>query len=210
MIEFQKVSFSFDGKKIIEEFTEKISSGEHVCLMGESGAGKSTLLNSLMGLTVPSSGSIRVDGIPLSSHTIQSVRSKIAWVPQEIHLPYDSVRETVLAPFELKVNHAILLDEKRMFALFEELGLESSIYDRRMLEISGGERQRLMIALAVLLNKKILLLDEPTSAIDPQTREKMIAFLKALDVTLLSVTHDLQFAGSCHRTINISKLRDTL
>ncbi|MEG1903712.1 MAG: ATP-binding cassette domain-containing protein, partial [Bacteroidales bacterium] len=81
------------------------------------------------------------------------------------------------------------------------------LYKRRMQDISGGERQRLMIAIALLLNKKILLLDEPTSAIDPQTREKMTEFLQSLDVTMLSVTHDLQFASSCHRIINISKLR---
>ncbi|MEG0949081.1 MAG: ATP-binding cassette domain-containing protein [Bacteroidales bacterium] len=207
MIRFQKVSFSFDGKKIIEDFTETISSGEHVCLMGESGAGKSTLLNSLMGLTTPCEGEILIDDIPVDSHHIQQVRSKIAWVPQEIHLPYEFVMETVMAPFELKVNQGIRLNEVKMYSLFEELGLEKSLYKRRMQDISGGERQRLMIAIALLLNKKILLLDEPTSAIDPQTREKMTEFLQSLDVTMLSVTHDLQFASSCHRIINISKLR---
>ncbi|MEG1586882.1 MAG: ATP-binding cassette domain-containing protein, partial [Bacteroidales bacterium] len=162
------------------------------------------------GLTIPDEGVILIDGQPVNHHTIQQVRSKIAWVPQEIHLPYELVCETVMAPFELKVNQALRLDEARMYKLFHELGLDNTLYQRRMQEISGGERQRLMIALAVLLNKKILLLDEPTSAIDPQTREKMIAFLQSLDVTLLSVTHDLQFAESCHRTISISKLRDLL
>lgn len=210
MIHFQKVSFSFDGKKIIEDFTDVISSGEHVCLMGESGAGKSTLLNSLMGLTEPSEGRIFVDELPVNAQHIQQVRSKIAWVPQEIHLPYEFVYETVDAPFQLKVNQALHFDLQLMYRLFDRLGLEKSLYKRRMQEISGGERQRLMIAIALLLDKKILLLDEPTSAIDPQTREKMIAFLKSLDITLLAVTHDLQFAASCHRIINISKLKETL
>ena len=75
-----------------------------------------------------------------------------------------------------------------------------------MREISGGERQRLMICLAVLLNKKILLLDEPTSAVDSITREKMIDFLRSLDVTLLAVTHDDVFASSCDRIIRINKI----
>lgn len=210
MIHFQNVSFSFDGKTIIENFSDTVSSGEHVCLMGESGAGKSTLLNSLMGLTEPCKGQIIVDNLPVNAHHIQQVRSKIAWVPQEIHLPYEFVSETVEAPFQLKVNHSLRFDEEKMYQIFDQVGLERSIYKRRMHEISGGERQRLMIAIALLLNKKILLLDEPTSAVDPQTREKMIDFLKSLDVTMLSVTHDLQFAASCHRTINISKLREIL
>ena len=208
MIEYQDVGFSFDGKKIIEHFSERIHPGEHVCLMGESGAGKSTLLNSLMGLTVPCSGQIVVDGVVVSPHTIQSIRSTIAWVPQEVHLPYEFVRETVSALYELKVNRGASLDENQMFMLFNELGLEHSLYNRRMNEISGGERQRLMLVLAVLLNKKILLLDEPTSAIDSQTRSRIIDFLQKLDVTLLSVTHDMSFASSCHRVIRISKIRE--
>lgn len=210
MIEFHKVSFAFDEKKIIESFSEHIKLGEHVCLMGESGAGKTTLLNSLMGLTLPTEGKIKVENIAINYHTIQQIRSKIAWVPQEIHLPYDTVSEAIHAPFELKVNHSIRFDQKRMIDLFLELGLEKEVYSRRMQEISGGERQRLMIALAVLLNKKVLLLDEPTSAIDPHTREKMISFLRSLNVTLLAVTHDLQFASSCDRTIYLSKIRESL
>ncbi|MGL4292154.1 MAG: ABC transporter ATP-binding protein [Bacteroidales bacterium] len=210
MIEFQNCCFAYDGKKIIENFTEFISSGEHVALMGESGAGKSTLLNSLMGLTVPSSGIIFVDGIELNHHHVHQVRSRIAWVPQEVHLPYGLVRETIQALFQLKVNQTIRLDEKRLCILLQELGLSPDVCNRRMQELSGGERQRLMIALALLLNKKILLLDEPTSAVDPQTRLKMMEFLNKQEVTLLSVTHDLQFAQSCHRIIHISKLRESL
>ncbi|MEG1615526.1 MAG: ATP-binding cassette domain-containing protein [Bacteroidales bacterium] len=208
MIEFQQVCFTFDGKRVVDCFSQKINTGEHVALMGESGAGKSTIMKSLMGLALPSSGRIVVDDVELTASSVQKIRSKIAWVPQEIQLPYTYVREALTAPFELKVNQGKLFDEAKLYLLFEKVGLEKSLLDRRMQEISGGERQRVMLVLAILLDKKILLLDEPTSAIDTQTREKMIAFLKELSVTLFAVTHDDSFAATCDRTFYISKIRE--
>lgn len=207
MITFEEVSFEFDGKKVVSGFSEEINPGEHVALMGESGSGKSTLMKALMGLNRLSAGTIRVNGISLDAHSIQKIRNLIAWVPQEVQLPYEYVREAMEMPFSFRVNHQKRFDEQKMFSLFDRLGLEKGVYDRRMQEISGGERQRLMLVLAVLLDKKILLLDEPTSAVDPQTREKMIAFLKELPVTLLAVTHDSKFAEACSRTLFIQKLR---
>ena len=174
--------------------------------MGESGAGKSTIINSVMGLVTPEMGNIKVDGIIMNHSSIQNIRNKIAWVPQEINLPYEFVKETIDAPYSLKINHSLKKDLNQMYLLFESLGLDKGIYHKRMREISGGERQRLMICLAVLLNKKILLLDEPTSAVDSITREKMIDFLRSLDVTLLAVTHDDVFASSCDRIIRINKI----
>ena len=74
-----------------------------------------------------------------------------------------------------------------------------------MREISGGEKQRVMIALAVLLNKKILLLDEPTSAVDVFTKEKIIQFLKAIRATVIMVTHDDNLASSCDHIVRLIK-----
>ncbi len=207
MIEFQNVTFCFDQKMIIESFSESIAAGEHIALMGESGAGKSTLMNSLMGLTHPSQGRILIDGMELCVGNIQQIRSRIAWVPQEIHLPYEHVCEAIEEPFKLKVNQGKRLDKDVMKTYFLQLGLDDHIYQARMHEISGGERQRLMLIAALLLDKRILLLDEPTSAIDPLTKSKLISFVQELPVTLFAVTHDPDFAKICDRTIHLSKLR---
>lgn len=207
MIEFQNISLGFDNRIIVKDFSAKIACGEHVALMGESGAGKSTLMGALMGLSSPLSGVIVVEGVEISSRNIQEVRRRIAWVPQEVQLPYEFVTETIAAPFELKVNQHLKFDKEKLYSLFDNLLLDRSIYHRRMNEISGGERQRLMLVLAVLLEKKIMLLDEPTSAIDPQNRIKLVEFLRSQSTTMLAVTHDTAFAASCDQLINLKKLK---
>ena len=207
MIKFKNVSFVFDDKTIVSGYSEHIKESEHVCLMGESGAGKSTIMKSIMGLIQPDGGKITVCGKEVTHADILSIRSHIAWVPQEVHLPYEFVKEALEAPFVLKVNQSRRFDKDQMFQLFETLSLDKSIYERRMQDISGGERQRLMIALAVMLDKKILLLDEPTSAIDSETREKMIAFLKTINITLFAISHDMPFALTCDRIIRLNKIR---
>ena len=208
MIEFNNVCFGFDGKTVIVGLSDRIRPGEHVAMMGESGAGKTTLLNSVMGLLSPESGFIAVGGQVMDCHSVFKIRQKIAWVPQEVQLPYATVEEALLHPYRLRVNHAKRFDKQKLDSYFEAVGLDRSIFSRRMFELSGGERQRLMLVSAVLLEKDILLLDEPTSALDSATREKVIQFLRKQQVTLLSVTHDTRFADSCDRIIVLTKIQE--
>ncbi len=206
MIEFDNVSFAYSEKILMQGFNHKVMKGEHIAIIGESGAGKSTLLCSLMGLITPRSGEIKVEGKTLDHNSIHSIRGCIAWVPQEIQLPYETVKEALLSPYSLKVNHGKKFDERKMNDCFDKISLCKSVFSKKMSELSGGERQRLMIVSAILLEKKILLLDEPTSALDPETKKKMISFLRSLDVTLLAVTHDMDLAEICDRKIVLNKL----
>ena len=163
-------------------------------------------MNVLIILSTPEKRKIYIAGKELSHSNIQSIRGMIAWVPQELQLPYETVREVIKAPFSLKINNNQTFDENRYINLLFELGVDGKkIIDKSLREISGGERQRVMIALAVLLNKKILLLDEPTSAVDIYTREKIISFIKKLQATVMIVTHDEQLAGSCNQVIRLKK-----
>jgi ABC-type multidrug transport system ATPase subunit len=210
MIHFRETTFAFDGKTVVDRFTLHIARGEHVCLTGESGAGKSTLLGAVVGLALPVAGEIEVDGLRLDASTVQAVRSRVAWVPQEVHLPYETVREAVEAPFHLRVNHGKRLDEGRMLALFDRLGLDRALLGHRMQELSGGEKQRLLLVVACLLDKPILLLDEPTSALDARSRSRLISFLASLDATILAVSHDAELAESFARSVSLAKLRSAL
>ena len=206
MIKYKNISFVFSGKTILEDFNCEIKEGEHCAIVGESGSGKSTLLKSIMGLALPDHGTIYVDGKEITPATIQSIRNITAWVPQEVQLPYETVRETVLTPFSLKINHCLEFEEPKFISLLNQLGLDGKlILEKGMREISGGEKQRVMIALAVLLNKKILLLDEPTSAVDVFTKEKIIQFLKAIRATVIMVTHDDKLASSCDHIVRLIK-----
>lgn len=204
---FDNVSFYFNNKSIISDFSNAIYKGEHICLMGESGAGKTTLLNSIVGLTIPSIGEIKVGSCVVNSTNVYQIRSLTAWLPQELNLPYETVKQTLEAPYMLKVNKHLVLDKDKLFKLFAEVGLNIDIFDQDLRNISGGERQRLMLVSALMLGKKILLFDEPTSALDSINREKLTSFLKTLsDTTILAITHDEQFAKSFDRIITLRKI----
>lgn len=204
---FDKVSFTYDGRKVVEDFTLGIGAGEHVCIMGESGAGKSTLLNSVVGLVTPSGGEIKVSGLPVNVANIQIIRSGTAWLPQDLDFPYQTAMEALLAPYGLKANRNLHFNRENCLSLFGKIGLDASVIDKELKSISGGERQRLMLVSALLLRKKILLMDEPTSALDGVTRDKFASFLKTLtDTTILAITHDEQFAATFDRTLTLNKI----
>lgn len=208
-IKFEAVSFEFDGKRVVDSFDELVEGGEHLALMGESGAGKSTILNSVVGLTTPSSGRVLVAGMEVNALNISLVREVVAWIPQELTLPYGTVEEVLTAPYTFRVNKHLSYSKRSALALFERVGMDHSLYNKRLDMLSGGEKQRLILISALLLNKRILLLDEPTSALDPLSRDRLLSFLKSLEgTTLLAITHDAEFAASMDRVVELEKLSD--
>jgi ABC-type multidrug transport system ATPase subunit len=208
-IKFDKVTFEFDGRRVVDAFDELVEGGEHLALMGESGAGKSTLLNSVVGLTTPSSGRVVVAGMEVSPSNISRIREATAWIPQELNLPYSGVEEVLTAPYALRVNRHLTYSKRSALALFERVGMDASLYDKRLEMLSGGEKQRLILISALMLNKRILLLDEPTSALDSLSRDRLVDFLKSLEgTTLMAITHDAEFAGSMDRVLKLEKLSD--
>ncbi len=204
MIEFQDLTFIYDNKPLMQHFSCCISPGEKVVLYGPSGHGKSTLLASVAGFVRPDEGIIRIDGKPLDATTVQQVRKSTAWLPQEFTLPFDTVRELIDAPFQLKVNHAVKPSQETILEHFERLGLPAELYDKRTIEISGGQRQRIMLLITALLRKSIILLDEPTSALDPDSISLVIRYIQSLSQsTVLMVSHDTRFIEAFDRKIYI-------
>ncbi len=207
MLRIEEASITFGDKTLFSGLNLHLHSGELACIQGESGKGKTSLLNAIMGFVPLSNGRIIVDGIELDRYTIDAIRRHIAWIPQELALPSETVREMVRLPFELKTNRSTVFSERRLFDYFESLGLLNELYTKRVNEISGGQRQRIMIAVAGLLGKKIIVVDEPTSALDEGSAERVLDFFlnrAAEGTTILSVSHDRKFAAGCHRLIELS------
>jgi putative ABC transport system ATP-binding protein len=205
-ITFSNVNFTFGERCVVKDFTESIATGEHVSFMGESGAGKSTLLNSIIGLTYPTSGEVKVTGLAVNAANIRKIRRLVAWLPQDANLPYQTVIEMLKAPYEFAVNSHLQFNEDAYSALLEKIGLDSEIMDKDLTTVSGGEKQRLMIVSAMMLNRKILLLDEPTSALDSLNRDKLTSLIESLsDTTILAITHDAEFAKTTDRIITLEK-----
>lgn len=176
MLHIENASIAYGNNILFSDFNLHLERGEIVGISGPSGCGKSSLLNAILGFIPLKEGHIVVDGITLEKDSVDAVRKRIAWIPQELALPLEWVREMVQLPFGLKANRGTLFSESRLFACFEELGLERELYHKRVNEISGGQRQRMMIAVASMIGKPLIIVDEPTSALDSGSTEKVLAF----------------------------------
>ena len=190
----------FSGLNLIRE------GGKTACIVGQSGCGKTSLLNAVMGFVPLKEGTIKVGDTLLDKSTIDIIRRQIAWIPQELALPFEWVKEMVALPFDLKVNRSVPFSEERLYEYFDDLGLEHDLYTKRVNEVSGGQRQRIMLAVAAMLNKPLIIIDEPTSALDAGSTDKVLAFFRRQaekGAAVLAVSHDKDFASGCHYLIEL-------
>ena len=196
ILQIDNACIAFGADTLFSGFCLQLHEGEIACISGQSGRGKTSLLNAVLGFVPLKAGSITVNGILLEKGTIDQIRRQVAWIPQELALPSEWVKEMVQLPFNLKANRNTPFSLDKLFACFDELGLEEELYDKRVNEISGGQRQRIMIAVATLMQKPLLIVDEPTSALDPISTSKIedLAMELKKDYTIVMVTHNMQQA----------------
>ena len=204
MISYKNISIAYDGKTLLSGLDLEVGRGEKVVLWGPSGAGKSSLMSLLLGFHTPAEGAVALDGERIDAQTIDHVRQRIAWVPQEASLPVEFVSQLADIPFSFRASRQLRPERQTLIETFTKLGLGAEIYDRRLAEISAGEKQRIMIAIATLLQKPVLLLDEPTSALDPASTDLLAGFMHSLQkTTILAISHDNRFIKSFERQIRI-------
>jgi len=200
MIELKNVTKSFDGKnKVVKNLNLKIKKGEFVVLIGESGCGKTTTMKMINLLEKPTKGDIFIDGQNVKEQDLMELRRNIGYVIQKVGLfPHMTIGENIeLVPTLKKWSK----EEKkaRAFELLELMDLPAEdFYYRYPNELSGGQQQRIGIARALAVNPEIILMDEPFSALDPITREKlqdeMTNLQEELGKTIVFVTHDMDEA----------------
>lgn len=206
MLDINNACIAFGTEVLFSGLNIRLKKGETACIVGQSGCGKTSLLNAVMGFIPLKEGTIKVGDTLLDKSTIDIVRRQIAWIPQELALPFEWVKEIVALPFDLKVNRSVPFSEERLFAYFDELGLEHELYSKRVNEVSGGQRQRIMLSVAAMLNKPLIIIDEPTSALDAGTADKVLAFFRRQaekGAAVLAVSHDKDFASGCHYLIEL-------
>lgn len=206
MLHINNACIAFGTDILFSEFNLHLEKGETACIVGQSGCGKTSVLNAVMGFVPLKEGTIKVGEILLDKSTIDIIRRQIAWIPQELALPFEWVKEMVALPFDLKVNRSVPFSEERLFSCFDELGLEHELYFKRVNEVSGGQRQRIMLAVAALLNKPLIVIDEPTSALDADSTDRVLNFFRQQaerGAAVLAVSHDKDFASGCHYVIEL-------
>lgn len=200
-LDIHELSVQFGRRTAVDSFSAVVAPGEWLCLIGPNGAGKSSILRSVVGL-IESTGDIEVNG-----RTIRGIPSRdrarlVAYVPQSPVLPDDMTafeyvllgRNPFVGTFRSETRH----DRHVVTDVLEQLGL-AGFRDRYLAALSGGERQRLVIARALAQEAPILLLDEPTTALDIGHQQQALDLVDNLrrkhGLTVVSAMHDLTLAG---------------
>ena len=180
--------------------------GERVALLGPNGAGKTTLVLHLNGILTPGAGSVTVSGLPVTDANLLEVRRRVGIVFQDpddqLFMP--TVRDDVaFGPANLGLRGAEL--EARVVEALDLVGV-GDLADRAPHHLSFGQRRRVAIATVLAMRPEILVLDEPSSNLDPASRRELAGILRSLDVTVLMVTHDLPYAVElCERSVVLSQ-----
>lgn len=209
-IHVQNLSVTIGASPILSDLSFNVLEGESVALVGQNGSGKSTLLRALVGIIPPSSGTIELYGE--NNATNHSILGCLGYVPQRFAratgvpaTAYEVVRTGLLSAKKLRAHRGTKARTATMEAL-EAVGLAERAHDHVQV-FSGGQMQRVMIARALVRKPSLLLLDEPLSGIDRQSRESLsqiLATLRNSGVTLLTVLHEMgELAPLIERTIEL-------
>jgi len=191
LIDCKNVYINYDSTKAVNGITFNVDTGDFLCIVGQNGTGKSTLLNGILGLQKINSGSIEFKGI---------TKKEIGYLPQKTVVQKDfpaSVREVVLSGCQSKGFRLFYSNADRKAAQhnIEMLGI-NDIKNKPFNELSGGQQQRVLIARALCAADKLLLLDEPTTGLDPFVTAELYRLIGHLNkehgVTIVMVTHDVK------------------
>lgn len=199
MIKIEDLHKSYGKNEVLKGISTEIKEKEVIAIIGPSGSGKSTFLRCLNLLEEPTSGKITIAGDVLTDKgtNIMKIREEVGMVFQHFHLfPHKTVLENLTyAPINVKG-----LDKATAINKAEELLKKVGLFEKRLEypnRLSGGQKQRVAIARALAMDPKVILFDEPTSALDPEMVKEVLAVMKNLadsGMTMLIVTHEMGFA----------------
>ena len=194
LLEVRDLALGYDSQAILENINFQVNSGDYLCIVGENGSGKTTLMKTLLQLQEPLSGEIlRGDGLQ---------KNEIGYLPQQTVVQKDfpaSVREIVLSgcqnrmgfrPFYRKEEKALAEENMQRMDIL-------TLADRCYRELSGGQQQRVLLARALCATRKLLLLDEPVSGLDPHVTTEMYSLIGKLNeegLTVIMISHDIEAA----------------
>lgn len=206
-IEIKNVCIRYEAHTVFEDLSTKIPKGAKLAISGISGKGKSSLLNFLAGFVKASEGQLLIDGQEIHGKAYHEMRKRIAWLPQDISLQVEQVKDLLLYPFTFAINKVHFPDDERIESLMKSFQLDKHLLTKRTNEISGGQKQRILLMSTVLLNKEVILLDEPTSALDEQTKQTVADYFLGLkNTTVIAATHDPYWVANSDTHMNLNNI----
>jgi UDP-glucose/iron transport system ATP-binding protein len=205
MIRFENIDLSYKGVKLIDDLCFEINSGEKACLVGRSGTGKTTLLKMIPGFEFPDKGNVFFDGMEITPDNLAEIRKQIAWLPQNYSvLGTGSVEKIIYNQFNFAANKHLTPTQATLIDLMKQLSLEEGQLKDDFVELSGGEKQRIALLICKLLDRKLVIFDEPSSALDKKSVELVAAmFLDDPELTVLSTSHDEAWLSKCNKIIEL-------
>ena len=230
MLYLHSATLAFGDRQLFHDLDLHVSRGQLVGVTGESGCGKTSLLRAILGFIPLTSGSIEVAGLPLDVHHVNEIRRLTAYVPQELQPAVEIGRDLIGLTHDLEANRhsahssvssaAAVPDESssgllpsdngNSNSLLSVLGLDASLLELSASKLSGGQRQRLLLAAALSLPKPLLLLDEPSSALDEDSTQRVGHALQHAchddGRSAFVVSHDPVLLSFCDHVINLSPI----
>jgi cobalt/nickel transport system ATP-binding protein len=206
VLDVRGLAFAYpDGHQALFGVDLHVHRGERVALLGPNGAGKTTLVHHLNGILLAGAGSVHVSGLPVTKPNLLETRRRVGVVFQDpddqLFMP--TVRDDVaFGPANLGLRGPEL--EARVRHALEQVGM-ADFADRPPHHLSFGQRRRVAVATVLAMEPEILVMDEPSSNLDPASRRELADIVRSLDVTVLMVTHDLLYALElCERSVILS------
>ncbi len=207
MIRFDNVTVRENGHMILDRMSLEIAEHDKAVLCGKSGSGKTSIMNTVMGAYVPDEGTVYFKGEPVTEHTIRQLRQAVSYIGQEPVLGAEKVRDAIMLPFTFKMHKGRAPDSRAVLELLDKLHLNHQILNKETAVISGGEKQRIAIARELLLQKNVFILDEVTSALDPESKTAVIEFFQNSACTIISASHDPLWMKICTKFLLIEQGR---
>ncbi len=192
VIEAQNISFSDNGKEIINNISFKVEEKDYISIVGPSGSGKSTVLKLIAHLISPDQGTLYFKGKEFTKYSPYDLRKNVSYCFQTPKLFGNTVMDNINFPFSIRHKN---IDLNRVNTLLNTFGFDNSILDKSIVNLSGGEKQRIALIRNLIFKPDVLLLDEVTSALDNDNTlivEKVIKKLNKEGITILWVTHNVE------------------
>jgi len=217
LIDCHEISLAIGNKTLIENISFTVNKGDYLCILGPNGAGKSSLLKSLMGILPVSQGELVINNKSISDYSQKQLSQLISYVPQASgrQLPFTVLDFVKMAryPFHSALSDWQPADQQALEDAFD-ITNTGQFCERQMSTLSGGECQRVMIAAALCQQSPVLLLDEPTSFLDPHHQVEVHRLIQTLNhqhqITIIEVSHDLNHASQHSKQILALKEGQTL
>lgn len=205
------LTMHYNGHRLFENLSIHVPSGQKLCIAGPSGCGKSSLFRSILGFIRPQQGTISIDGHFINDKSIWQIRQRISYVAQEPDLGQEIVLDRIRRPFYYKANAHLIWGLQTVEDYFERFHLSPKLYTKQTIDLSGGEKQRIAIIIALLLDRPILLMDEPASALDKESRITLKKTLSELSTkTILFTSHDEMLLDIADMVLDITAGRRML